>query len=182
MIRMTCTPLTGVIKKKKHDQSIRSFLVHFGFCLCLSIQLAHVITLFFSSFCHKVLFFVVRWSQTILRLSKTRKKKNHVDTLRGNYEHVLFHWFRLEEPRAIVLFNHIRIELLNRDLIICSNFDLTEKKFGNSFCEDRKTERRKRSFRNASSPEKNCLYGIHQGGHSLFEMSFTYQEDPLAFG
>ena len=42
--------------KKRHDQSIRSFLVHFGFCLCLSIQLSHVIALFFSPFCHKVSF------------------------------------------------------------------------------------------------------------------------------
>ena len=34
---------------------------------------------------------------------------------------------RNQEPQ-VVLFNHIRIELLNRDIITCSNFNLTEKK------------------------------------------------------
>ena len=61
--------------KKRHDQSIRSFLVHFGFCLCLPIQLSHVIALFLVHFVIKYLFFVVRWSQTILRLSKKKNGK-----------------------------------------------------------------------------------------------------------
>ena len=89
-------------------------------------------------------------SNNFAPIQKKRKKKNHEDTLRGNYEHVLFHWFRLEEPRAIVLFNHIRIELLNRDLIICSNFDLTEKKNLEVVFAKKERQRRKRSFRNAS--------------------------------
>ena len=75
MIGMTCTPLTGVLKKK-HDRSIRSFLVHFGFCLCLSIQLSHVIALFFNPFCHKVSFLSSKMvSNNFAPIQKRKRRK-----------------------------------------------------------------------------------------------------------
>ena len=157
MIRTTCTPHTGV-RKKWHDHSQL-------FCLCLSIQLSHVIALFLSPFCHKVSFLCSKTVSNNFAHIPPQKKKIKKILCEGIVNMFCSIDFdqRNQEPQ-LVLFNHIKIELLDCDIITCSNFDLTEKKFRNNFCKERK----KRSFRNASSPKKNCLYGIHLGAEFVW--------------
>ena len=162
---MTCTPLTDVIKKR-HDQSIRSFLVHFGFCLCLPIQLSHVIALFLVHFVIKYLFFVVRWSQTILRLSKKKNgkiKKTLCEGIMNMFCSIDFGQ-RNQEPQ-LVLFNHIRIELLNRDIITCSNFNLTEKKIWKQFLQRKEDRKKETFFQKCEFTEEKLLVRYSSGEH-----------------
>ena len=87
---------------------------------------------------------------------------------------------RNQEPQ-VVLFNHIRIELLNRDIITCSNFNLTEKKIQKQFLQ-RKDDRKKETFfQKCEFTEEKLLVRYSSGGQNLFEMSNTYQEDLFSF-
>ena len=87
---------------------------------------------------------------------------------------------RNQEPQ-VVLFNHITIELLNRDIITCSNFNLTEKKIWKQFLQ-RKDDRKKETFfQKCEFTEEKLLVRYSSGGQNLFEMSNTYQEDLFSF-
>ena len=87
---------------------------------------------------------------------------------------------RNQEPQ-VVLFNHIRIELLNRDIITCSNFNLTEKKIWKQFLQRKEDRKKETFFQKCEFTEEKLLVRYSSGGQNLFEMSNTYQEDLFSF-
>ena len=148
MIRMTCTPPTGVLKKGTTNQFVafQSILAFAFVCLRLSTKLSHVITLFLSTLCHMVSFLCSKIvSNNVAHIKKKIKKM----LFEGVVNMFLFHCFGYRNQGPwLVLFNHIEI-------ITCSNFESTEKQnLAIVFAKkERKTERKKRSFRNAGSPK-----------------------------
>ena len=70
---------------------------------------------------------------------------------------------RNQEPQ-VVLFNYIRIELLNRDIITCSNFNLTEKKIWKQFLQRKEDRKKETFFQKCEFTEEKLLVRYSSGG------------------